>query len=435
MISLSLIGPGRHGTAIAQLFAAHGVDVTLFHYRPEKAAAAARAVTAAAVGANVKVAASPGSRGRCRRVVALTTLWDAPQREVISRIGDRLVGKVLLDVSNPLDVTPTGIHFRTPVEGSAGQFVATLLPAGVGHVKAFSNLATAALRTAADQTPAAVLPYLADSVATAHRVRPLLARTGWPPRYVGGHQPLGGDRDRRPLQQGHRPPGPHRARRARVHPAVRSRAASGGLNDAPRPRVPAPMRRRLRSDTTGSRSGATWCVPTTRLMKQFQAELKCEFDLSVPQYDALLRLSLAPGKRLAMGEVAEALLYSSGAATKLFDRARRKGTRRTLRRSQRPSHRARQPDRRGHGADRPGEARPRRQHHRQTRPVRLGRGAPPRRGVPEAARSTEARHREPDRALAPRFRAPTLPKAFPERPDLNGPAPTPTPQLHEGTPP
>ena len=47
MVSLSLIGPGRHGTAIAQLFAAHGVEVTLFHYRPQKAERAARAITAA----------------------------------------------------------------------------------------------------------------------------------------------------------------------------------------------------------------------------------------------------------------------------------------------------------------------------------------------------------------------------------------------------
>ena len=36
MTSLSLIGPGRHGTAIAALFASHGVDVTLFHYRPRR---------------------------------------------------------------------------------------------------------------------------------------------------------------------------------------------------------------------------------------------------------------------------------------------------------------------------------------------------------------------------------------------------------------
>ena len=61
------------------------------------------------------------------------------------------------------------------------------------------------------------------------------------------------------------------------------------------------------------------------LMKQFQSELKRDFDLSVSQYDALLRLTLAPGKRLQMGEVAGSLLFSSGAATKLFDRLVERG--------------------------------------------------------------------------------------------------------------
>ena len=61
------------------------------------------------------------------------------------------------------------------------------------------------------------------------------------------------------------------------------------------------------------------------LMKQFQAELKRDFDLSVSQYDALLRLTLAPGKRLPMGAVAGSLLFSSGAATKLFDRLVERG--------------------------------------------------------------------------------------------------------------
>lgn len=185
MTSLSLIGPGRHGTAIAALFASHGVDVTLFHYRPQKAEAAARAVRGAAVDATVTVADTLEAAADAADVVALTTLWDAPQRAVLSQIGNRLVGKVLLDVSNPLDVTPSGISFRTPVQGSAGQFVATLLPDGVGHTKAFSNLATVALAAAADQTPRAILPYLADSAAAAQRVGALLDQTGWVSRYVG----------------------------------------------------------------------------------------------------------------------------------------------------------------------------------------------------------------------------------------------------------
>lgn len=104
---------------------------------------------------------------------------------MITELGDRLAGKILLDVSNPLDVTPAGIIPRQPREGSAGQFVATLLPHGTAHVKAFSNLATIAIREGADHEPAAVLPFAADSAATADRIRPHLERTGWQPWLTG----------------------------------------------------------------------------------------------------------------------------------------------------------------------------------------------------------------------------------------------------------
>ena len=61
------------------------------------------------------------------------------------------------------------------------------------------------------------------------------------------------------------------------------------------------------------------------LTKRFQAELKGEFGLSVPQYDALYRLSVAPDQVCRMGEVADAMLYSTGAATKVFDRLVERG--------------------------------------------------------------------------------------------------------------
>jgi predicted dinucleotide-binding enzyme len=183
MTSLALIGPGRHGTEIARLFASHGVDLVLYHHRAEKADRAAAAVRAAARGSQVTVAADLHSAVEGQDVIALTTLWNAPQRAVISELADVLPGKVLLDVSNPLDVTPFGVTSAHPTEGSAGMFLAGLLPEGTGHAKAFSNLATANLAVGADA--GAVLPYLADSAATSNRIRPLLAATGWVPRLVG----------------------------------------------------------------------------------------------------------------------------------------------------------------------------------------------------------------------------------------------------------
>jgi 8-hydroxy-5-deazaflavin:NADPH oxidoreductase len=185
MASIALIGPGRHGTAIARLFAAHGVGVTRFHHRPQKAAGALAAVRAVARGAEVRTAATIREAVADHELVVLTTLWDAPQRSVIGELGDELVGRILLDVSNPLDVTPAGIIPRRPAQGSAGQFVATLLPTGAGHAKAFSNLPTAAIESDADHDPLAVLPFAADFARTADRVRPYLDVIGWQPWLVG----------------------------------------------------------------------------------------------------------------------------------------------------------------------------------------------------------------------------------------------------------
>ena len=186
MTAISIIGAGRHGTAIGALFASHGVDVTLFHKKPERLALAHRTVTAAARGgATVTIAETLEDAVDAAEVVALTTLWDVPQREVLDVVRDRLVGHVVLDVSNPLDVGPAGISMRRPAEGSAGQFLDTLLAPGTGHGKAFSNMPTATISGAADKTPLAVMPYLANDARTAAVMADLLGQTGWQPWYVG----------------------------------------------------------------------------------------------------------------------------------------------------------------------------------------------------------------------------------------------------------
>ncbi|MFF2124597.1 NADPH-dependent F420 reductase [Streptomyces olivochromogenes] len=186
MAAITLIGPGRHGSAIARLFASHGVGVTLYHHRPQKADLAAASVRQAATGAaEVTVAPTLAAAASANELIILTTPWDSAQRAVISELGDALAGKVLLDVSNPLDITPSGVVPRRPAQGSAGQFVASLLPRGAGQAKAFSNLPTVAIAEGADRDPLAVLPFAADSHATAELVRPYLAATGWLPWLIG----------------------------------------------------------------------------------------------------------------------------------------------------------------------------------------------------------------------------------------------------------
>ena len=135
MLPVTVIGTGRHGTAIGLLFASHGVPVRLNHYRPAKATAARDAILRAVPGADVTVVDSVTEAVESSELVVLATLWNHPQRQVIDALGDSLQGQVLLDISNPLDVTPQGIIPANPVEGSAGGFVATLLPEGVGHAR------------------------------------------------------------------------------------------------------------------------------------------------------------------------------------------------------------------------------------------------------------------------------------------------------------
>ncbi|MEV5550777.1 MarR family transcriptional regulator [Streptomyces sp. NPDC052309] len=56
------------------------------------------------------------------------------------------------------------------------------------------------------------------------------------------------------------------------------------------------------------------------LIKRFENELKTDCGLSISQFDALAHLSRAPQGQLRMAELAGAVLYSSGAATKVLDK-------------------------------------------------------------------------------------------------------------------
>lgn len=185
MTAVTIIGPGRHGTAIGRLFAAHRIDVTLYHYWWHKADVAAALVHAAANDAEVTIAPTLEAAVDASELILLTTLWDAPQRQVLGAVRDALVGRILIDVSNPPVVTPAGARTSRPPQGSAGQFVATLLPPGVGQVKAFSNLKAVTLESDADHLPRAVLPFAADSARTAERVRPYFEAIGWQPWLIG----------------------------------------------------------------------------------------------------------------------------------------------------------------------------------------------------------------------------------------------------------
>jgi DNA-binding MarR family transcriptional regulator len=62
-----------------------------------------------------------------------------------------------------------------------------------------------------------------------------------------------------------------------------------------------------------------------RVMKELATELLRDYGLTIAHSDALLRLALTPGHRLRMTDLAQMMLYSSGAATKIVDRLVERG--------------------------------------------------------------------------------------------------------------
>ena len=57
-----------------------------------------------------------------------------------------------------------------------------------------------------------------------------------------------------------------------------------------------------------------------RVSRRLDEELRLEHDLSIAEYDTLLILALAPGRRMRMGPLAERVILSKSGVTRLIDR-------------------------------------------------------------------------------------------------------------------
>lgn len=61
-------------------------------------------------------------------------------------------------------------------------------------------------------------------------------------------------------------------------------------------------------------------VAYSRLSRLLDDDLRAEHDLSLAEYDALLQLAEAPGRRLRMHQLADRVLLSRSGVTRLIDR-------------------------------------------------------------------------------------------------------------------
>jgi predicted dinucleotide-binding enzyme len=129
MSSISIIGLGNMAGALAARALAGGNAVEIIGRDPAKAKELAAALGGATVGT---AGAAPAGD-----IVILAVPY-AGAAAVVSEYGDALRGKVIIDITNPINADFTG--FVTPDGSSGAQEIAKAAPAGAHVVKAFNTL-------------------------------------------------------------------------------------------------------------------------------------------------------------------------------------------------------------------------------------------------------------------------------------------------------
>ena len=137
MTSISIIGAGNMGTAIAGIAAAGGASVQLLAQDAEKTAAAAATLGAAVVAG----AAGDALTGD---IVVLALPYPAVAG-VLAQYAGQLDGKIVVDITNPLDFA-TFDSLVVPADGSAAQVIADSIPEA-RVLKAFNTTFAATLAT------------------------------------------------------------------------------------------------------------------------------------------------------------------------------------------------------------------------------------------------------------------------------------------------
>jgi len=134
-MQVTVIGAGNMGRGIGHRLVAGGHDVTVVDRDAEEAGQLAEELRAAAQGGATVEAAGPGTE--LRGEVVILAVYYPGSLELARELGDSLAGKVVVDISNPLNQTFDGLS--TPPGTSAAEEVAAIAPAGTRVVKAFNT--------------------------------------------------------------------------------------------------------------------------------------------------------------------------------------------------------------------------------------------------------------------------------------------------------
>jgi NADPH-dependent F420 reductase len=134
-MNVTIIGAGNVGRGIGHRLIAGGHDVTLVDRDPEEAEQLVEELRGAAEGRATVEAAGPGAE--LRGEVVILAVYYPGSLEIAGELGDKLAGKVVVDIANPLNQTFDDL--ATAPGTSAAEEMAATATAGTKVVKAFNT--------------------------------------------------------------------------------------------------------------------------------------------------------------------------------------------------------------------------------------------------------------------------------------------------------
>jgi NADPH-dependent F420 reductase len=134
-MDVTIIGAGNMGRGIGTRAAAGGHSVTFVDANPEVADKTAADVKSAAKNGAKVITASLGDV-KLGDVVVLA-VWYGTNLEIAKQLGNKLAGKVVVDIANPLNSTYDGL--ATAPDSSSAEDLAKAVASGAKVVKAFNT--------------------------------------------------------------------------------------------------------------------------------------------------------------------------------------------------------------------------------------------------------------------------------------------------------
>ena len=134
-MNVTIIGSGNMGRGIGTRAVAGGHSVTFVDANPEVAEKTAADVKAAAKN-GAKVSTASLGDVQLGDVVVLA-VWYGTNIEIAKQLGNKLAGKVVVDIANPLNSTYDGL--ATAPDSSSAEDLAKAIASGAKVVKAFNT--------------------------------------------------------------------------------------------------------------------------------------------------------------------------------------------------------------------------------------------------------------------------------------------------------